>query len=66
MIELSCAKLVFYFVIALVMNFIWAIFISKDTNFMARVLVINMILIVSFSCLSILFRIFKTSIHLVI
>jgi len=66
MIELSCSEMNFYSVITLVINFIWAIFISKDTNFMARVLVINMILIVSFFCLSILFRIFETSIHLVI
>ncbi len=66
MIELSCAKLVFYFVIILGINFIWAIFISKDRNFMADVLAINVLFIVVFSCISILLRIFETSIHLVI
>jgi tryptophan-rich sensory protein len=58
--------MVFYFVIALVMNFIYAIFISKDRNFMMDVLGINILFIVGFSGISILLRIFETSIHLVI
>ena len=66
MIELSCSEMNFYSVITLVINFIWAIFISKDRNFMMDVLGINILFIVGFSGISILLRIFETSIHLVI